>query len=62
MAVDPHTVDEALRAHCADCAAARGRWHGPAGTIQTVHAVLRPRLMSTVMAVLLLMMGALWLA
>jgi hypothetical protein len=62
VAVDSHTVEDALRAHCADCAAARGRWHGAAGALQALHAVLQPRLMSTLLASLSLLAGALWLA
>jgi hypothetical protein len=55
-------VHDALRAHRDDCAAACGRWHGTACALQAVHAVLQPRLMSTLLALVLLLAGALWLA
>lgn len=62
MAAEPDTTADALRAHRADCVAARSRWHGTAGTLQALHAVLQPRLVSTLSVLLLLLAGALWLA
>jgi hypothetical protein len=61
-APDPVTVPAALRAHLDDCARARGRWHGVRGALQSMHAWLRPRLVSTVLALLMLLAGALCLA
>lgn len=62
MAVDTSPLPDALQTHCADCIAARGRWHRAAGALQQLHGVLQPRLMTTVLALGLLLAGALWLA
>lgn len=60
--LDPSTAPAALRAHLDDCARARGRWHRVGGALQSAHALLRPRLVSTLLALLALMAGLLWLA
>ena len=59
---EPSTSPTALQAHLNDCAAACGRWHRVGGRLQSLHAVLRPRLMSTLLALLLLLAVALWWA
>lgn len=59
---DPSTAPAALRTHLEDCARARGRWHRVSGALQSVHALLRPRLVTTLFVLLALLAGALWLA
>jgi hypothetical protein len=61
-APDPITSPAALRAHLEECARARGRWHAVRGGLQSAHGWLRPRLVSTVLALLILLAGVLWLA
>lgn len=61
-ALDPITSSAALRAHLGDCARARGRWHAVRGALQSMHGWLRPRLVSTVLVLLTLLAGVLWLA
>ena len=59
---EPSAAAVALRAHFGDCVAARGHWHGLGGVIELMHAALRPRLISTLVVLLVLLAGALWLA
>lgn len=61
---DPSTAPAALRAHLRDCLRARGRWHRAAGALQALHALLRPRLVSTLLTLLTLALlaGVLWRA
>jgi len=59
---DPITAPGALRAHLDDCTRARGRWHGVSGGLQSLHGWLRPRLVSTLLVLLALLAGVLWLA
>jgi hypothetical protein len=61
-ALEPITAPAALRAHLEDCARARGRWHTVRGSLQSAHAWLRPRLVSTVLALLIPLAGVSWLA
>jgi hypothetical protein len=61
-APDPITSPAVLRAHLKDCARARGRGHALRGGLQSVHGWLRPRLVSTVLVLLTLLAGVLWLA
>ncbi|MCY4744008.1 hypothetical protein NYO99_03385 [Pelomonas sp. UHG3] len=58
-AQEPITAAAALRAHLADCLRARGWWHGLSGALQSWHAWLRPRLVSTLLVLLALLAGAL---
>ncbi len=59
---DPGVASAALREHLDDCARARGRCHAVSGVLQSVHALLRPRLVSTLLVLLAVMAGVLWLA
>ncbi len=59
--MDPSTTSAALRAHLDDCTLALGRWHRLCGALQPAHALLRPRLVSTLLALLALLAVALWL-
>lgn len=60
--MDLRTAPPALQAHLAHCAAACGLRHHIGGALQAVHAALQPRLVTTLMVLLALMSGALWLA
>lgn len=56
------TTPAALQTHLSDCAAACSRWHRMGGRLQSLHEALRPRLMSTLLALVLLLAVSLWLA
>jgi hypothetical protein len=60
--IDPHTAPPALQAHLGQCAAACGPGHHVLGLLSRVHAALQPRLVTTLLVLLALMSGALWLA
>ncbi len=48
--------------HLAHCAHARGRWHAARALAEATHAALLPRFVSTVSALVALVMGVAWLA
>jgi hypothetical protein len=48
--------------HLAHCAHARGRWHAARALAEATHAALLPRFVSTVSAMVALVMGVAWLA